>query len=785
MRVIEISDREEAAAYAGKLLSRWGAEVVKVESPDRQPPLDAEDRYLNAGKQRIDLDLFDSDGRGQLDELLVGADILLTDRAPRDVQALDLLSEDASGPLVRMSISPFGLTGPYRDYEATASTLLALGGYTFLSGDIGRAPLTFPGKYPYYQAGTYAYTTALASYLHGLDGGTPTAIDVSVLETVTTAHQFTDVMWTHAGKIRSRHGNRWENLCPTTMFEIGDGFAALNIIPSFWEPFTYLMGRPDLATAEGWATNAERMERCDEVVELMTSVFADWSRERFLREAQETWRTPVGVVLNLDELLSNEHLAARGFWRPIEGDEEVRTPGSPFQFVDDQPPIERVSQPRASQTVAALPAHERLKAPSIVTGRDPRRPLEGVRVVDFTRIWSGPLAARILGDLGAEVIKIEAPTGRGPAVVPPGAGGNYPDGDPGDHPWNRQGMSNKLNRNKKSVAIDLKTEAGRAAVLELVAHSDVVIENFSARAMPSLKLDYQYLREANPNIIYLAMPAFGLYGPYRDYVGLGPSIEPLTGMTAFMGYAPDEPRMSVQALTDAMAGTAAASAVLTALERRARLGTGSFLEISQEEAGTIYFGEQMLEYQLTGDVPQRYGNHHPRFSPHGVYRCQGEDEWIALAVCDETQWRALSDLAGDGWQGRPEFATLEARKANEDALDQAIDDWTRGRDKVALMHELQAHGIAAGTVNSAPEWLTEPHLQDRGYFFEVDELDAGRRSYDGSPVTFGGDRGYALWSRAPGFGEHNSAILEGAAELDPAAVGELAAAGVIVDRPPA
>jgi crotonobetainyl-CoA:carnitine CoA-transferase CaiB-like acyl-CoA transferase len=785
MRVIELSDCEDAAAYAAKLFGRWGAEVIKVESPQREAPLEPDDRYLNGGKLRMELDLSVSGDRDAFDALIASADVLLTDVPATTVLDLGLLATDGTRPLVRLSITPFGLSGPYRDYEASASTLLALGGYTFLSGDPGRAPLTFPGKYPYYQAGTYAYVAGLAAYLHGLDRGAPAALELSVLETVATLHQFTDVMWTHQRRVRSRHGNRWEDLCPTTLLEVADGWAAVNIVPRFWEPFSYMLGRPELATAPGWAINPERMERCDEIDQLMAETFGDWTRSRFLREGQETWRVPVGIVLSLDELLADPHLADRGFWRPIEGErEDVRTPGSPFQFSDQAPPIERASVPRASTRPKAVLPSAQLASPRIVTGRDPRKPLEGVRIADLTRIWSGPLATRMLGDLGAEVIKVEAPSGRGPAVVPAGAGGYYPGGDPGDRPWNRQGLNNKLNRNKKSVAIDLKSAAGRQAFLGLVAKSDVVIENFSARAMPALKLDYQHLQEANPRVIYVAMPAFGLTGPYRDYVGLGPSIEPLTGMTSFMGYGPDEPRMSVQALTDAMAATAAASAVMTALERRARLGKGSFIELSQEEAGTVFFGEQMLQYQMTGDVPRRIGNSHPTFAPHGVYRCLGSDEWIAIAVRDEAQWRSLCTVANQGWERRDDLASPDGRRQHPQILDKLIEGWTKRQSKAELMTALAESGVAAGAVNSSPEWLADPHLLNRGYFFHTNELDAGPQSYDGSPLTIDGDRGYVEWRRAPGLGEHNTEALGEIVGLASSALEALAADGVIVDHPP-
>ncbi|MCZ6658314.1 MAG: CoA transferase, partial [Gammaproteobacteria bacterium] len=236
-------------------------------------------------------------------------------------------------------------------------------------------------------------------------------------------------------------------------------------------------------------------------------------------------------------------------------------------------------------------------------------PLAGVRILDLTHVWAGPLGTRILGDLGAEVVKIESPMGRGPGTKPPPGTGIYLGGDPGEDPWNRQGVFVKLNRNKKSVAIDLKAAAGRETFLELVGVADVVIENFSARAMQSLNLAYAVLREANDQIIYIAMPGYGTTGPYSQWVAYGPSVEPMTGLGAIMGYGPDEPRNSAIALPDAISGVSGAAAVVTALNRRRETGLGAFVELSLHEAGVSFHGDFLLEKQL-GHDPKPIGNDH-------------------------------------------------------------------------------------------------------------------------------------------------------------------------------
>ena len=408
-----------------------------------------------------------------------------------------------------------------------------------------------------------------------------------------------------------------------------------------------------------------------------------------------------------------------------------------------------------------------------------------MRIVDLTRIWSGPLATRVLGDLGAEVIKVEAHHGRGPTVLPAGFGGIYPGGEPGERPWNRQGLFNQLNLNKLSVALDLKHERGRELFLRLVAKSDIVIENFSARAMPGLDLGYERLRQANEEIIYLAMPAFGLDGPYRDYVGLGPSIEPLIGLQALMGYSQSEPRVTSLAITDAVSGATAAVAALTALERRARTGEGAFVDLSQAEAGITFLGEHFIEYQREGEEPQRWANAHPLFAPHVVYRCRGDDHWIAIAATTEEQWLSLCDVAACGWASDARFGSLASRREHRAALDEAIDSWTVGHDKFELMPRLQSARIPAGALLFAPEVRVGQHLDERGFFVELEESEAGRQRYDGSPLLIDGERGHAEWTPSPRLGEHHASVLGGLLGLSDREISELYERGVIADRPPA
>lgn len=412
-------------------------------------------------------------------------------------------------------------------------------------------------------------------------------------------------------------------------------------------------------------------------------------------------------------------------------------------------------------------------------------PLQGVRVLDLTRVWAGPLAARVLADLGADTIKIEAPLGRGPANVPSAqrsalglSGGSV------DRPWNQQGSFNKLNRNRRGLVLDLKAEPGHTLFLRLVAESDVVIENFSARAMPSLGLGYEQLREANPRIIYVTMPGFGTSGPYRDYVAYGPSVEGMTGLPALMGYGDGVPRVSSVGTPDPIVGMHAAAAVVTALQRRARTGASQFVDVSLHESAISELGEYFIEHQLTGHAPPVVANGHRRYAPHGTYRCRGEDDWIVIAARSDEEWAALCRVAGRGWERDPRFATMDVRREHRSTLDAAIAEWAVPQDKLELMHALQAVGVPAGAVLNAPELVADRHLNTRGFFVELYQPDVGPIRYPGTPVVLDGARAQD-WTPAPTLGQHNEEVLGELLGLDADEIASLYERGVIANRPPA
>ena len=404
-----------------------------------------------------------------------------------------------------------------------------------------------------------------------------------------------------------------------------------------------------------------------------------------------------------------------------------------------------------------------------------RGPLEELRILDLTHVWAGPLATRILGDLGAQILKIEAPMSRGPRVYPAVPLGGFIGGEPGDEPWNANAVFVKLMRNKKSLALNLKTEAGRDIFLKLVAISDVVIENFSARAMANLALDYKHLKQANSKIIHVAMPGYGLSGPYSERVAFGPTVEPMSGLTSVMGYSADEPRATAMAMPDPTSAVSATTAVVTALRMRELTGEGRLVEMSLHESATSYAGPWLIDTQL-GHEPTQIGNHHPELAPHGIYQCSGEDNWVAIGCRSDEEYQSLCEVCeldvDRNWN-------LNERKSNEDILDKAIANWTRAHAFEIVEDSLLKEGIPVGKVFNTEEMLNNPQSVARGFFVPLEQ----GTPMPGNPVKMGRISSDD-WEPCPKLGEHNEEVLAEWLDYAPNQIQALYDEDVIVNRPP-
>ena len=388
-------------------------------------------------------------------------------------------------------------------------------------------------------------------------------------------------------------------------------------------------------------------------------------------------------------------------------------------------------------------------------------PLQGIRVLDMTTAWSGPFAGRILANLGADVIHVEAANridvwrGGGHAVDPI----RYPDGIPGERPWNRTVMFNTQNINKRSLTVDVKKPGGLDVLLRLAAVSDVLLANFTPGTLDRMGLSPEALRKVNPSIVVLEMPAFGNSGPMANYVGLGPSMEFATGMGPMIGYGDGEPYPTGPAYLDPVGGYNAATAILIALAHREASGEGQAIEISQVEAAMPLIGEIILAGLERGEDPPADGNHRADAAPHNAYRCHGEHAWIAIAAFDEEEWRTLCDVLDRGdLKADPRFASLAARKQNEAMLDEEIAAAVKERDKHELADLLQARGVPAAPVQNGQDVSRDPYLHHRDFFTPLDHPEAGRQVYQGLPFHFSETPG-GQFRASPLLGQHTHEIL--------------------------
>jgi crotonobetainyl-CoA:carnitine CoA-transferase CaiB-like acyl-CoA transferase len=401
-----------------------------------------------------------------------------------------------------------------------------------------------------------------------------------------------------------------------------------------------------------------------------------------------------------------------------------------------------------------------------------RLPLGGVRVADLTMMWAGPFATRVLAEMGAEVIKIESPR----------AWDNVRTLMPVDHPqpWNASWYFNDYNRDKKSLTLDLAQPRGRELFLRLVGVCDVVIENYRADVLDKLGVGYQVLRTARPDVILVSMAGFGKTGPERGLVGFGPIVEMMAGESSLTGYGDDGvPYKTGISYGDPVAGLAAASAVALALIQRRRTGRGAWIDLAQRETMAQMAGEAFAAASLRGETPSHCGNRHPAWAPQGVYPVAGEDQWLAISVRGDSEWRALAGAIGAG-----ELAglALADRRARHDELDARIAAWSRAQDPQAAMESLQALRIPAARVLDTHAIHWDPHLLAREAWVFLPHPCMAPWPQPASAWRLEEARPQ-LRRHAPLFGEHNREILCGLLGLPEACLAELAAARIIGDAP--
>jgi crotonobetainyl-CoA:carnitine CoA-transferase CaiB-like acyl-CoA transferase len=746
-----------SGAFAGKLLADLGAQVVMIEPPDgsaiREHVLFD---YLAGGKESVV-----PAGDDELRQWLAAADVVLVDGStPWYSIAVDERPDRA----VLVDVSPFGRSGPYADWASTDLVTWAMGGYLYFTGAPDRDPIWMPGPHAQMHTGAHAAFAALVGLYERERSGLGQGVEISELDATLTAHAWLVVSWAACGVLLARQ--------PGDLIRAVDGWVyVMRIVPK--DELFVMIERPDLGDENltvdipTWAANIPR------IFEAVTA----WAKDKTVAEIVELGqllRVAVTPVLDGEGVLADEQLAARDWWER-EGD--MAYPGQPYKF-SATPSARRGPAPAIGQHTGSRPPAVTTGGPPSSAGATTAPPLEGLRVIEVTTNWAGPVAGRFLGDLGSDNVKIEWATR--PATRALFWAG--PAQDLQRQPHHRAMYFYEMNRNKRGVCIDLAKPDGRAAFLELVKTADIVLENNSARVMPNLGLGYEDLKAVNPSIIMVSMSGYGGDGPHRDWVAYGANIETTSSLTSITGYPDGQLSRTTLFYADPVSGNYASVAMMAALRHRARTGEGQWIDMSLNECGVTYCAEALVEFQRTGVLRAPNANRDQRVAPQGVYRCIGTDNWIALTVRSADEWKRVATLIG-----RPDLAgdasldELSERHARHDELDDAISAWTAGLEQYEVVHALQALGVPAGPVLANWQMMADPHIYHRGMYETILNPVVGAYPTTTWPWRF--ERTPARIARpAPLFAEHNREILKEAGLSDDA-IAALYESGTTADEP--
>jgi crotonobetainyl-CoA:carnitine CoA-transferase CaiB-like acyl-CoA transferase len=783
VRVADLSE-DIAGAYCSKLLADAGADVVRVEPPDGHAlrrwsrtgtvgtdgdPDGALFRFLAAGQTSVI-----TDGRdGALDETVTASDVVVLSRLEggRAPLAPDALS--SSHPeLVVVSLTPFGLTGPRRSDTGNEYLLQALSGSLHNHGSPDGPPTPVGGALAQWSVGVYGALGAVTALANRRRTGAGSLVDISALEAMTlTLLCYPSV----AVKLPGGERRRSTYLMIPGVEPCRDGYVGLTTITGEqWQTFLAMIERPDLVADPTLLVAPRRNERPD-VVEAIHA----WTRQRTVAEVMETaghFRIPAVPVGNGAILPGVEHVVARELFdrNPRGGFSHARPPFRSSESPRRQP----AAAPRLGDATRTPPAQPRQRPASAANAASdaPQLPLAGVRVLDLTAFLAGPFATQYLATAGADVIKVESVQRPDPMRFSVAVDGRIDQ-------WYEQGnIYLSVNLNKRGITLNLSDQRGRDLLLRLAATSDVVIENYTPRVMEQFGFTYDALRAVRPDIIMVRMPGFGLEGPWRDRPGFAASMEMLSGMAWVTGYAGGLP--NIPGICDPVAGGHAAFAVITALEHRACTGRGQHIELAMVDMAANLISEQIVEYEVYGNLMRCEGSRAPTAAPQGVYTCEADDTWLALSVTTDAEWSALRRVLGDPeWARDPRLSTLAGRRGAHDAIDAALAPWFAARGQKEALALLAAAGVPAEPMVPAYDVDQDEQMAARSFWEVIEHPLVGEVPYPAYPMRFSGapDR----WFRrpAPTLGQHNDEVLGDELGLSRAELEALRADKVIGDRP--
>ena len=797
-RVVDLTD--ERGLLAGQMLAKLGADVIQVEPPGGSParrvgPFDAAGRSLYwsayaAGKRGVTLDVGAPEGRTRLHHLLADADILIDSAEPGRMARLRLdhaSLKDTFPRLICVSVTPFGSDGPKRDWAASELTLWAAGGALFPHRDVEGPPLRISAPQAWLHGAADAAAGALIALCARRKTGCGQRVDVSVQQSVTPAtlsfiaaaavgHDSYTLFPRPVRPLGQPDGEaplrgpKWRVADGLVELVVGGGpfgarsnalFAwmkAHDALPSRfsgWD-WTTIPLRP----APGDPLEPEIAAARDAVATFLTlRTKSDLEREAVTRGLL------LAPVNTMADLLASAQLKARDYFVTVdEGGARRTLPGSfalgpEGMFAQPRPAPgvgehnDEVFRPRQppSPVSPVLPPEGEERRPGAVKGADTPRPLQDLKVLDLAWVVAGPAIGRALADFGATVVRVESSVRIETArLMGPYAGGQP---DP-----QRCALYDTYNAGKLGLTLDLGHPEGRAVVRDLARWADVVVESFVPGQMGRWGLSPESLRAANPGLIVVSTSLMGQTGPSSTLTGYGNVGAAMAGFQSIAGRRGETPIGPYGPYTDFVGPRYGLVALLAALDRRRTTGEGCWLDVSQAEAGIQFLAPQVADAASTGRIAGPLGNRDPRFAPHGVFSCAGEDRWIALVASSDAEWARLAELiGGEALDGV--FSALAGRQAEEDRLEALIEAWTSTRDVSDLERELQALGVAAHRAADSADMVGDPQLVARGHFVSMPHPLGGKCVIEASRFQL--SETPARYARpAPHFGRDTREVLQ-------------------------
>lgn len=786
VRVVDLS-MGIAGAYTSKLFADAGADVIKVESAEgdalrswsaTNADLEGKDgalfQFLHTSKRSV----IGAPGDPKIMELISSADLLIESFPAGVIDELNLCEKFPS--LVWLSITPYGRGGPYTNRAATEFTIQADAGSMAGRGLLDRPPLMAGGKITDWVGGTFAAVVAQAAVDRALKTGQGEHIDFSMLECM-------NIAGSSYGDLMARLAGRPPITAPYRSFEFPsieptlDGWVGFNTNSrQQYNDFVVMIGHPELMEDEEMAQIPGRIARMDE----WNKYVRDWTTQHSTAEIVElasAFRIPVAPVNNGAGVFDFEHFKQRGVFvkNPSGGFLQPRQP----YLIDGKTPGDFRPVPALGEHTGRIDARKKTHVSFDVSKAS--LPLAGIRVLDATAWWAGPSATQMLAHLGAEVIHLEA------IQRPDGmrmTGGMF--ADKTEDWWEYSTFYLSANTNKQGITLDLNQAKGMKLMRELIASSDIFVENYSPRVMDGFKLGWQDVHKLNPRTIMVRMPAFGLSGPWRDNVGFAQTMEQITGMAWLTGHEEDQPRIQ-RGPCDPLAGMHSAFACLVALADREKTGKGSLLECTMVEAALNAAAEQIIEYSAYGNTMEREGNKGPSAAPQNLYPCHAPEDtmehWLALAIETDAQWAAFKQVLGNpAWAEKPELNNHWARRANHELLDKNISAFTTGKDLDELVDLLAAAGVPAARMQLGGRTSEHPQHIARKFFEDIDHPVVGKHPHVSVPFRFSSleDLGQPwLHTPAPSMGQHNYQVLSGLLGLSDKDIAELETEHVIGTKP--